>query len=99
MRRNCDLCLRRFSQVCRTVPPLSTPAPEQSRASPGIHPSSSYASSHMQWGCWVTHRTRFLEPQNTGGAMQARETGGTGLGRGLGSACAKAWAAQCILIA
>lgn len=30
---NCDLCLRKLSQVHRTVPPLSTPSLEQSPAS------------------------------------------------------------------
>lgn len=42
---NCDLFLWKLSRVHRTVPPLSTPAPEQSLASLGIHPSSTY----VQW--------------------------------------------------
>lgn len=54
VRMNCDLFLWKLSRVHRTVPPLSTPAPEQSPASLGIHPSSTY----VQWGGWVTHRIR-----------------------------------------
>lgn len=83
MRMNGDPFLWKLSRVHRTVPPLSTPAPGQSPASLGIHPSS----TRVQWGGWVTRRIRVLQPQSTRGPTQARESDVTCLGRGLGNAC------------